>query len=154
MHVHLCVASWLFSPRLSLFSTSSHRSPSSLSRCSPQSSTRGPGPTPCATSAWGPWPLLTTRHPSQEQWHLYAMNMKTTKIERGNLLYWWDSQLFLEKSKQKFLFMMKNPETTKSFYSSMFNKLNRFHQNKLSKFFKEAGFMRVVEVGLFRDKRC
>ena len=42
--------------------TSSHRSPSSPSWCSPQSSTRGPGPTPCATSAWGPWPLLTTRH--------------------------------------------------------------------------------------------
>ena len=35
-----------FSPRLSLFSTSSHRSPSSPSRCSPQSSTRGPGPKP------------------------------------------------------------------------------------------------------------
>ena len=30
----------------------------------------------------------------------------------------------------------------------MFNKLNRFHQkNKLSKFCKEAGFIRVVEVG-------
>ena len=55
----------LFSPRLSLFSTSSHRSSSSPSRCSPQCSTRGSGPTPCATSAWGPWPLLTTRHPSQ-----------------------------------------------------------------------------------------
>ena len=67
MHVHLCVASWLFSPRLSLFSTSSHRSPSSLSWCSPQSSTRGPGPTPCATSAWGPWSLLTMRHPSHPQ---------------------------------------------------------------------------------------
>ena len=47
-----------------LFSTSSHRSPSSPSRCSPQSSTRGPGPTPCATSAWGPWSLPTMRHPS------------------------------------------------------------------------------------------
>ena len=47
---------------------------------------------------------------------------------RGNPLYWWDSQLFLEKSKQKFLLMMKNPETTKSFCSNMFNKLNRFHQ--------------------------
>ena len=42
--------------------------------------------------------------------------------------YWWDSQLFLEKSKQKFLLMMKNPDTTKIFYNNMFNKLNRFHQ--------------------------
>ena len=64
MHVHLCVALWLFSPRLSPSSTSFHRSPSSPSRCSPQCSTRSLGPTPCATSAWGPWPLLTTRHPS------------------------------------------------------------------------------------------
>ena len=41
---------------------------------------------------------------------------------------WWDSQLFLEKLKQKFLFMMKIPETTKSFGSNTFNKLNHFHQ--------------------------
>ena len=56
MHVHLCVALWLIS----------HRSPSSPSRCSPQCSPRSLGPTPCATSAWGPWPLLTTRHPSHK----------------------------------------------------------------------------------------
>ena len=78
------------------------------------------------------------------------MNMMATKIARGNPLYWWDCQLFLEKSKQKFLLMMKNPKTTKSFYSNIFNKLNRFHQkNRLSKFCKEAGFMRVVEVGQY-----
>ena len=63
--VHLCVALWLSSLHPSPSSTSFRRSPSGPSRCSPQSSTRGPGPTPCATSAWGPWPLLTTRHPSQ-----------------------------------------------------------------------------------------
>ena len=63
MHVHLCVALWLFSLHPSPSSTSFRRSPSGPSRCSPQSSTRGPGPNPCATSAWGPWPLLTTRHP-------------------------------------------------------------------------------------------
>ena len=81
MHVHLCVASWLFSPRLSLFSTSSHRSPSSPSRCSPQCSTRGPGPTPCATSAWGPWPPPTTRHPSQ-----FEEGIKTLQDSDINLL--------------------------------------------------------------------
>ena len=72
--------------------------------------------------------FLSISSESTEQWQLYAMNMKATKIERGNPLYWWDNQLFSEKSKQKFLFMMKNPETTKSFCSNMFNKLNRFHQ--------------------------
>ena len=72
--------------------------------------------------------------------------MKATKIARSNQLYWCDSKLFLEKSKQKFLFMMKNPQTTRSFCSNMFNKLNRFHQNRLSKFCKEAVFMHVLEV--------
>ena len=38
------------------------------------------------------------------------------------------SQLFLEKSKPKYLLMMKNPETLKSFCSNIFNKLIRFHQ--------------------------
>ena len=56
---------------------------------------------------------------------------EATKMERGNPLYWWDSQLFLEKLKQKFLFMMKIPETTKSFGSNTFNKLNRFHQKQI-----------------------
>ena len=65
MHVHLCVALWLFLFTRLSFSTSFSCSSSGLSRCLPQSSTRGSGPTPCATSAWGPWPLLTTRHPSQ-----------------------------------------------------------------------------------------
>ena len=65
MHVHLCVLSWLFSLHPSPSSTLFRCSPSGPSRCLPQSSTRGSGPTPCATSAWGPWPLLTTRHPSQ-----------------------------------------------------------------------------------------
>ena len=85
MHVHLCVALWLFSPRLSLFSTSSHRSPSSPSRCSPQCSTRGSGPTPCATSAWGPWPLLTTRHPSHREEPLLGRNAHSARY--GELIH-------------------------------------------------------------------
>ena len=62
-----CVLVVFSSPVLS--STSSHRSPSSPSRCSPQRSTRGPGPIPCATSAWGPWSHPTMRHPSQNMHH-------------------------------------------------------------------------------------
>ena len=53
MHVHLCVALWLISLHPSPFSTSFHRSSSSPSRCLPQSSTRGSGPTSCATSRLG-----------------------------------------------------------------------------------------------------
>ena len=48
------------------FSSSFRCSSSGPSRCLPPSSTRGSSPKTCATSAWGPWPLQTTRHPSQE----------------------------------------------------------------------------------------
>ena len=72
--------------------------------------------------------FLSISSMSTKQWQLYARNLKTTKIERCNLWYWWDNQLFLEKSKQKFLLMMKNPETTKSFGSNTFNQLTRFHR--------------------------
>ena len=82
MHVHLCVALWLFSLHPSPSFTSFHRSPSGPSRCLPQSSTRGPGPTPCATSAWGPWPLLTTRHPSQFS---FEPKWMVTKLSRKSL---------------------------------------------------------------------
>ena len=38
----------------------------------------------------------------------------------------------------------------KSYGNITFNKLNRFHQkNRVSKFCKESGFMRVVEVGQY-----
>ena len=77
-------------------------------------------------------------------------NLKATQTARGNPLYWWVSQLFLEKSRQKYLLMMKNPEKLKSFCNNIFNKLNRLTpENKLSKFCKEAGFLRVVEVGQY-----
>ena len=94
--------------------------------------------------------FLSISSVSTEQWQLYAMNMKATQTARGNPLYWRVSQLLLEKSKSKYLLMMKNPETLKSFCSNICNKLNRFHQkNRLSKFCKEAGFMSVAEVGQY-----
>ena len=56
------VVLWLFSSPVS-FSSSFRCSSSGPSRCLPPSSTRGSSPKTCATSAWGPWPLQTTRHP-------------------------------------------------------------------------------------------
>ena len=55
-----------------------------LPRCSPQCSTRSLGPTPCATSAWGPWPLLTTRHPSQNlrNLHMKHYHMSTAQFKK------------------------------------------------------------------------
>ena len=81
---HPCMCTCVFCRGCFLFtrspsSTLFRCSPSGPSRCLPQSSTRGSSPTPCATSAWGPWPLLTTRHPS----HVYEpkkdMNLVNTE---------------------------------------------------------------------------
>ena len=78
------------------------------------------------------------------------MNMKATKIALGNPLYWWVSQLFLEKSKPKYLLMMKNPKTPKIILQQYFQQVNSLSpENRLSKFCKEAGFMSVVEVGQY-----
>ena len=76
-----CVLVVFSSPVLS--STSSHRSPSSPSWCLPQSSTRGPGPTPCATSAWGPWSHLTMRHPHIVLFEFVNMSGKIPCLASG-----------------------------------------------------------------------
>ena len=59
---------------------------------------------------------------------LFAMSMKATQTARGNPSHWRVSQLFLEKSKPKYLLIMKNSKTPKSFCRNIFNKLIRFHQ--------------------------
>ena len=68
MHGHLCVVWWLFSSPVS-FSSPFRCSSSRPSRRPPPSSTRSSCPKTCATSAWGPWPVMTTRHPSQKRVH-------------------------------------------------------------------------------------
>ena len=83
MHVHLCVVWWLFSSPVS-FSSSFRCSSSRPSRCLPPSSTRGSSPKTCATSAWGPWPVLTTRHPSQKQkWSEEKLHLENARKLRG-----------------------------------------------------------------------
>ena len=72
--------------------------------------------------------FLSISSVSTEQWQLYVKNLRTIKMDRGNLRFWWVNQLFSVKSKQKLESTMKIPETTKSFCSNTFNKLNRFHQ--------------------------
>ena len=59
--------------------------------CSPQRSTRGPGPTPCATSAWGPWSLLTTRHPLtgyEPKKDLNFVNTEELDLAATSDVYW------------------------------------------------------------------
>ena len=86
---------------------------------------------------------------SMGQWQLYAMNMKASQTARGNPLYWRVSQLFLEKSKPKYLLMMK-PRDAQIILQQNFQEVKSLSpENRLSKFCKEAGFMSVVEVGQY-----
>ena len=91
MHVHLCVALWLTSLHPSPFSTLFRCSSSGPSRCLPQSSTRGSGPTPCATSAWGPWPLQTTETPLtgyEPNKDLNLVNTEELDLAATSDIYW------------------------------------------------------------------
>ena len=72
--------------------------------------------------------FLSISSVSTEQWQLYAMNMKGHPDSTGEPVILEGQSIVLEKSKPKYLFMMKNPETLKSFCSNIINKLNRFHQ--------------------------
>ena len=72
--------------------------------------------------------FLSISSVSTEQWQLFARNLKTIKIERCNLWYWWDSQFFLVKLKQKLLSTMKIPEMTKEAAIHSTSWFIRFHQ--------------------------
>ena len=89
MHGHLCVVWWLFSSPVSfssLFCCSSSR----LSRRPPPRSTRSSCPNTCATSAWGPWPVMTTRHPSQVMTNREMNFMDTEEFDLAATsdIYW------------------------------------------------------------------
>ena len=47
--------------------------------------------------------FLSISSVSTEQWQLYVKNLRTIKMDRVNLRFWWDNQLFSAKSKQKLL---------------------------------------------------
>ena len=79
------------------------------------------------------------------------MNMKATKMERGNPLYWWDSQLFSEKSnKAEVPVHDEEPRDDQIILQQYVQQVESLSpENKLSKFCKEAGFMHVVEIGQY-----
>ena len=86
-----------------------------------------------------------------EQWQLYAMNMKATKIERGNPFYWWDSQLIvLGEIKAEVPVHDEEPRDDQIILQQYVQQVESLSpENRVSKFCKEAGFMRVVEVGQY-----
>ena len=52
----------------------------------------------------------------------------SSKIDRGNLIFWWVNQLFSVKSRQKFLCSIKTLHIIKFYGKSTWNESNHFHQ--------------------------
>ena len=82
-------------------------------------------------------------------------NLKPIKIDRENLMYWWDNQLFSVKSRQKFLLQNENPSYHYVQWQQYQERIKLLSQeSKVSKFCMDAGFVHVVEVGqYFMDER-
>ena len=94
--------------------------------------------------------FLSISSVSTEQWQLHAMNMKATKIARGNPLYWWDSQFVLGEIKAVVPVHDEEPREDQIILQQYFQQVESLSpENRLSKFCKEAGFLRVVEVGQY-----
>ena len=101
MHGHLCVVWWLFSSPVS-FPSPFRCSSSRPSRCLPPSSTRSSCPKTCATSAWGPWPVMTTRHPSHfhQGFHGGILHHRRHGDSPNNLPHLMSQQLALEHKRK------------------------------------------------------
>ena len=63
-----------------------------------------------------------------EHWRLFVKNLRTIKMDRGNLRFWSVNQLFSVKLRQKFLCRMKTLQIIKFNGNNTWNELNRFHQ--------------------------
>ena len=87
---------------------------------------------------------------STEQWQPYARNLKTIKIERGKLVILVGQSIVLGEVKAEVPFQNENPMNDQIIWQQYIQQVESLSpENKVSKFCKEAGFMRVVEVGQY-----
>ena len=63
-----------------------------------------------------------------EQFRTYVRNLKAITIDRVNLMYWWDNQLFSVKLKQKFFCRMKTLHMRIFYCNSTKNESNHFQK--------------------------
>ena len=76
--------------------------------------------------------------------------MKATKIARCNPLYWWVKSIVLGEIKAEVPAHDEEPREAQIVLQQYFQQVESLSpENRLSKFYKEAGFMRVVEVGQY-----
>ena len=79
--------------------------------------------------------FLTISSVSTEQWQQCARNLKTTKIERGNMWHWWESQLFLATSNKKFFCQNENPMNDQIIWQQYVQQVESLSPgNRVSKF--------------------
>ena len=85
----------------------------------------------------------------RQQWQLYAKK-RTIKIDRENLRFWWVNQLFSVKIKAEVPLQNENPMNDQIIWQQYIQRIESLSpENRVSNFCKEAGFMRVVEVGQY-----
>ena len=85
-----------------------------------------------------------------EQMQTCVKNLKLIKMDRGNLMYWWDNQLFTVKSRQKFVCRMTSRYIRMFYCNSMKNESSFFH--KKAKWVNSVwtqDFWHVVEIGQY-----
>ena len=83
---------------------------------------------------------------STEQWQLYAMNMKATKIARGQPVILVGQSIVLGEIKAEVPVHDEEPRDDQIILQQYVQQVESLSpENRVSKFCKEAGFMRVVE---------
>ena len=87
---------------------------------------------------------------STEQWQLYAKNLKTIKIERVQPVILVGQSIVLGEVKAEAPLHNENPMNDQIIWQQYIQQVESLSpENKVSRFCKEAGFIRVVEVGQY-----
>ena len=92
--------------------------------------------------------FLSISSVSTEQCQLYAKNLRAIKIDRGEPEIMMDQSIVLGEVKAEAPLRNENPMNDQILWQQYIQQVESLSpENKVSKFCKEAGFMRVVEVG-------
>ena len=87
---------------------------------------------------------------STEQWQLYARNLKTIKMEPGQPVILVGQSILLGEVKAEVPVHDEDPRNDQIIWQQYIQQIVSLSpENRLSNFCKEAGFMRVVEVGQY-----
>ena len=87
---------------------------------------------------------------STEQWRLYVKNLRIIKMDRENLMFLMDQTIVLGEIKAEIPLQNENSLNHQILWQQYIERIESLSpESKVSRFCKEAGFMRVVEVGQY-----